>query len=101
MLFRSFRNWERFGDYSYGTYIYAFVIQQCLVVMGLHQHGIGIYLASSLVLSTAAGVLSWYLIERPAIWVGDRLLAKSGNQGNSIPRAFAIDATPATPVHAG
>ena len=96
-----FRNWERFGDYSYGTYIYAFVIQQCLVVMGIPQHGIGIYLASSLVLSTAAGALSWYLIERPAIWVGDRLLAKSGSQNSSNPRAFANDATPATPVHAG
>ena len=70
------KNWERVGDFSYGTYIYAFVIQQCLVVLGVHHHGLAIFLASSIALSVMVGVLSWFLVERPAIRMGDRLLAK-------------------------
>ena len=70
------KNWERAGDFSYGTYIYAFVIQQCLVVLGVHHQGIAVFLATSLALSVLAGALSWFMIERPAIRMGDQLLAK-------------------------
>jgi peptidoglycan/LPS O-acetylase OafA/YrhL len=60
------RLWNRFGDYSYGTYIWAFPIQYCLFVMGIAAvPGRSFYLTMLLVLPVA--VASWHLIERPAL----------------------------------
>ncbi len=55
------------GDWSYGTYLYGFVVQQMLVVAGVHQQGIGIYLAASTALTFCAAAISWHTIEKPAI----------------------------------
>ncbi|GGA00567.1 acyltransferase family protein [Dyella caseinilytica] len=53
-------------DISYGTYIYGFVIQQCLVSV-IHHRNVGLFILASLLLSYAAGALSWFLVERPAM----------------------------------
>jgi peptidoglycan/LPS O-acetylase OafA/YrhL len=68
-----FQKVERWGDYSYGIYIFAFPIQQWLYDQGLHRHGIAAYLGASLVLSLTAGVLSWWLVEKPALRLGRKL----------------------------
>jgi peptidoglycan/LPS O-acetylase OafA/YrhL len=60
------RAYNRIGDYSYGVYIYAFPIQQTLVafIPGLTAVQMTLY-ASALALLCA--VLSWHLLERPAL----------------------------------
>ena len=70
------QKFERIGDFSYGTYIYAYLIQQCLAQFGVHRLGFGAYLALCVALSVAAGAVSWILIERPAIHLGQRLLLR-------------------------
>jgi peptidoglycan/LPS O-acetylase OafA/YrhL len=66
------RQWQfaatlrRFGDPSYGIYIYAFPISQLLVFEHGGRMNLGVLIAASLVCSIAAGYLSWWLVERPA-----------------------------------
>ena len=60
------RSFNRLGDYSYGTYIYSFPMQQCLV---LALPGIGPWalIGASLLVSLPVAVASWHFIEKPAI----------------------------------
>lgn len=63
---RSLRAYNRLGDYSYGMYIYAFPIQQLMVhLFGPMTPRTNIMLAFPVALAFA--VLSWRLIERPAL----------------------------------
>lgn len=57
--------YNRLGDYSYGTYIYAFPIQQLLVASGVSLPLWNMTLALPMTLLCA--VLSWHLIEAPAL----------------------------------
>lgn len=63
--------YNRIGDYSYGTYVYAFPIQQMLASFGIVTPLANMALALPLTLICA--VLSWHLIEAPAM----RLKAKT------------------------
>ncbi|WP_025897752.1 acyltransferase family protein [Sneathiella glossodoripedis] len=60
----SIRKFNKFGDYSYGMYIYAFPIQQALthVTQDVYLH---IILAT--VMTFVPAFLSWHLIEKHAI----------------------------------
>lgn len=51
------------GDISYGTYIYAYPIQQALIVW-LHPATIWALMLPSFLLSWLAGWLSWHLVEK-------------------------------------
>jgi peptidoglycan/LPS O-acetylase OafA/YrhL len=55
------------NDYSYGMYIYAFPIQQLLALWGIYRWGYVPYLLSAVVLTAAAAVASWWLIEKRAL----------------------------------
>lgn len=72
-----FQKVERWGDYSYGIYIFSFPIQQLLCFWGVHRLGLLAYVASSVVLSIAVGALSWWLVEKPALRAGRALGAWS------------------------
>ncbi|KQX26366.1 MULTISPECIES: acyltransferase family protein [unclassified Sphingomonas] len=52
----------RYGDFSYGTYLYAFVIQQMLVATT--DLPFPLFVLASMALALAAGVASWWLVER-------------------------------------
>lgn len=54
-------------DYSYGTYLYAFPIQQALVASLGSSLAFTAYLTLSALCAVLAGAASWYLIERPCI----------------------------------
>jgi len=62
---RCFGNFGRYGDMSYGIYIFHFPIVQTLVSFGVFRRDpwLALGIASGLVLLTA--FLSWHLIERP------------------------------------
>jgi peptidoglycan/LPS O-acetylase OafA/YrhL len=68
-----FRGLERIGDYSYGIYIFSFPIQQLLIQWGVHRHGVGVLIAASMAASVAAGAISWFLVEKPALRLGRKL----------------------------
>jgi peptidoglycan/LPS O-acetylase OafA/YrhL len=60
----------RRNDISYGMYIYAFPVQQLLVLLGVTHWGLVPYVATSVVATVPLAVLSWYLVERPAQRLG-------------------------------
>jgi peptidoglycan/LPS O-acetylase OafA/YrhL len=64
-------NYNRLGDYSYGMYIYAYPLQQSLLVLfpGINplKHFI-----TSLACTVPMAVLSWHLVERPALSLKDK-----------------------------
>jgi peptidoglycan/LPS O-acetylase OafA/YrhL len=73
-------SFDKYGDFSYGTYIYAFPIQQLLALYGMQRHGIWAFMAASLLLATAAAFVSWHVVEKPAMklknWTPKRSLKR-------------------------
>jgi peptidoglycan/LPS O-acetylase OafA/YrhL len=57
----------RFGDLSYGVYIYAFPVQQALMQRFGPPLGLGPFLAATLALVLPLAAASWWLVERPAL----------------------------------
>ena len=55
------------NDISYGTYIYAFPVQQTLAVAGGHSLGYLGFVATSALLTAPLALLSWHRVERPAM----------------------------------
>lgn len=56
----------RSGDYSYGIYIYAFPIQQTVAYL-YPEMSLGTYLPICFALILVCAILSWHLVERPAL----------------------------------
>ncbi|WP_280702745.1 acyltransferase [Kitasatospora sp. GP82] len=54
-------------DYSYGLYIYAFITQQSLAALGVNRWGHLPYLALSTLCALGMAMLSWHLVEAPAM----------------------------------
>lgn len=57
----------RYGDFSYGIYIFSFPVQQLLVHWLNPQLALPAFMAISLAASIAIAALSWHLIESPAL----------------------------------
>ncbi|WP_217474549.1 acyltransferase family protein [Stutzerimonas stutzeri] len=57
----------RYGDFSYGIYIFSFPIQQWLMHAFGPQLSLGLFVVISLVVSIAVAVLSWHFVELPAL----------------------------------
>ncbi|HCJ30367.1 MAG TPA: acyltransferase [Pseudomonas sp.] len=57
----------RYGDFSYGIYIFSFPIQQLLMHWFSPQLPLGAFMAISLAGSIAIAALSWHWIESPAL----------------------------------
>ncbi len=62
-----FSRFARWGDFSYGLYLYAFPIQQLLVLYYGRQLTIPTLFLSAFLLTLCAAVLSWYAVERPCL----------------------------------
>ncbi|MEI3865694.1 acyltransferase [Microbacterium sp. CCNWLW134] len=54
-------------DLSYGTYIYAFPVQQLLASFRVYEWGIPAYIALSTAITLVLAAASWFLIERNAM----------------------------------
>ncbi|MBR8055653.1 acyltransferase family protein [Burkholderia vietnamiensis] len=57
----------RFGDLSYGIYVYAFVVQQTLISALGAGLPFSAHLAIASAITTVFAWLSWHLIEKPAL----------------------------------
>ncbi|MFD0270019.1 acyltransferase family protein [Streptomyces sp. NPDC127106] len=68
---RPFRKVGAKHDYSYGIYIYGFVVEQAVVALGGARWGFAAYLALCVAGTLVAAVLSWHLVERPAMRLKD------------------------------
>lgn len=67
----------RHGDFSYGIYIYAFPIQQTLVqLLGTALSPLQLFLMA-VPLALACAFLSWHLVEKPALALKSRLMART------------------------
>ena len=55
------------NDYSYGVYIYAFLVQQLLTVYGVQRWGYLTWMSLSIVCTIPLAVASWWIIERNAL----------------------------------
>lgn len=59
------------ADYSYGVYIYGFLVQQCLAFLGVHTYGVLVYIVAALLVVAPLAWLSWHLVEAPAMSLKD------------------------------
>lgn len=59
------------NDYSYGVYIYGFLVQQVLSYMGLYKLGIVPYVLISWVVAMGCAWLSWHILEKHALALKD------------------------------
>lgn len=57
----------RHGDLSYGLYLYAFPLQQCVIASGLVAWNAQLGFAVALLATALAALLSWRYIEAPAL----------------------------------
>ena len=55
------------NDYSYGIYIYGFLVQQCLAALGLYRWGYWPYMLMALPITFVLAWLSWHVIEKRAL----------------------------------
>ncbi|GAA2644131.1 MULTISPECIES: acyltransferase family protein [Streptomyces] len=76
-------------DYSYGIYIYGFLVQQSLAVLGGARWGFPAYLGLSLGGALVAAVLSWHLVERQAMRLKDLGAPRRPASGIPAPRSGA------------
>lgn len=83
----------RRNDYSYGVYIYAFVVQQVLAFAGVTKLGLPVYLGLSLLVTFAAAILSWHLVEKQALKLKDWTPAPTVHRL----RAYRTRTSPAQP----
>lgn len=59
------------NDYSYGVYIYGFLVQHVLSYMGLYKLGIVPYVLISWVIAMGCAWLSWHILEKHALALKD------------------------------
>jgi peptidoglycan/LPS O-acetylase OafA/YrhL len=71
------RSASRFGDFSYGIYIYAFPVQQALMhALGPERLGVAAFAALTFACVLPLAALSWWAVERPALSLKRLVAAK-------------------------
>jgi len=80
VIFVGTRQWNaldavhRLGDPSYGIYLYAWPIQQCLVLAGVTEWW-ALFLTATPI-AVACGYASWHLLERPGMRIARTAVRK-------------------------
>jgi peptidoglycan/LPS O-acetylase OafA/YrhL len=87
------QHWEKYGDFSYGVYIFAWPLMQFVSYFGLEKAGMLAYFAVIVVATHAIAFCSWHLIEKPAMslkdWSPAPLLARLRRPALADPAAAA------------
>lgn len=65
------RSFNKFGDYSYGLYVYAFPVQQT-VIWAFPDLGFVSLIALSLLITMLFAILSWHFVEKPVLRFKDK-----------------------------
>jgi peptidoglycan/LPS O-acetylase OafA/YrhL len=68
------RRYNQLGDYSYGVYIYAFPVQQSIVVL-IPGISVGPMVLISIAVTLAFAILSWHFLERHALGLKERYVS--------------------------
>lgn len=79
-------------DLSYGVYIYAWPVQQLLVICGLGFLNPGVFAIIAAIATLPLAALSWFLVEKPAMSLKSRLKQKAS------PSKFAVKNCPQRPT---
>lgn len=61
------RSFGRFGDFSYGAYVFAFPVQQTLIWATAAKWSVGQYLPGVTAITLALAFVSWHCVEKPAL----------------------------------
>ncbi|KRC49889.1 hypothetical protein ASE16_14535 [Leifsonia sp. Root227] len=61
----------RTNDYSYGVYIYGFLVQQTLAYFGLYKLGFFPFLLGATIVTAGCAWLSWHIVEKRAMMLKD------------------------------
>lgn len=67
--------WGRYGDFSYGIYIYAFPIQQALVALQ-PDASLASHLTAAYAATLVCAIASWKLVESPALHLKGRFASR-------------------------
>ncbi|MEU6479442.1 acyltransferase [Streptomyces sp. NPDC047017] len=87
-------------DYSYGIYIYGFLVQQTLALLGYARWGMAAYLALTLVLTFLLAAASWHLVERPAMRLKDLRIGRPRRDDDQPGRSIPAQRDQPTPLPA-
>ena len=71
------RRFGRYGDFSYGIYIYAWPVQQAIVSVTQNQLTVFQGLVASGTFALTLAFLSWHLVEAPALRLKDRFAGRT------------------------
>lgn len=83
---------DKYGDFSYGMYIYAWPIQQMVWFQGQNAY-MNTLLATLVILPVS--YLSWKFVEKPALNLR-KYLSRGANRGGSLPKT--VEASAAKPT---
>lgn len=88
-----FARFDAKGDFSYGTYIYAFPVQQALALLRVQEGGFGLFFLWSLAVTLILAVVSYRLIEAPCLRLKNLNLSDALKQLRRVPRPPAVMTT--------
>lgn len=71
----------KYGDFSYGLYLYAFPVQQMIVFMLPNSLNLGLMLTLSFLFTCMLAIPSWILIEKPALSLRSKLKIRFKKMG--------------------
>ena len=75
LAYRLPRSWRWIGarnDYSYGVYLYGFLVEQVLAGLGVYRWGYVPYVVLSIIPTAGLAWLSWHGVEKHAMALKDR-----------------------------
>jgi peptidoglycan/LPS O-acetylase OafA/YrhL len=82
--------WARFGDFSYGLYLYAFPIQQLLIMWsGVRLSPITLF-ASAVPFTILAAIVSWHVVEKRFLRMKPIGVEGSGRLMSHLPQPMTL-----------
>ncbi|WP_150952362.1 acyltransferase family protein [Microbacterium testaceum] len=89
------------NDYSYGVYVYGFLVQQCLAYLGVFRAGYVLFTLAAVPITFFLAWLSWHVIEKRALalknWGPGKGIAFWRSRWTSRSRSASTDAS-ASPI---
>lgn len=84
------RHAGRFGDLSYGIYLYAFPVQQVVAQVTFRKASVSASIWLSLLIIIPLALISWHLIEKQALRAKGMMLNRLSGRASTAERAPAV-----------